>query len=233
MRHTGGELCRLTDRVWVYPYEEARDRPNLGYIRGDRWSLAVDAGHSADHVQGFYHDLEEAGLPLPALTALTHWHWDHTFAMHAAHGLCLANARTCSELRGFRDRLRREGTDFFLAMHETIRREYADGKPVIVTLPDLVFQGEMRLDAGHCPIRVFQAESPHTQDATLIEAEDGKALMLGDAASGEFPDWVIRDKAAARSLAETIRRAAPEICLPGHGSPMSPEEVIQGILEKL
>jgi hypothetical protein len=34
------KLNRLTERVWVYPYEEKRDRPNLSYIRGDNWSLA-------------------------------------------------------------------------------------------------------------------------------------------------------------------------------------------------
>lgn len=58
---------RLTQRIWVYPYEEERDRPNLIYIRGDRFSLAVDAGHSAEHVREFYRSLEEAGLPLPFL----------------------------------------------------------------------------------------------------------------------------------------------------------------------
>ena len=81
------KLYRLTERIWVYPYEETRDRPNLSYIRGDRWSLAVDAGHSEEHTRAFYRALEEAGLPLPALTVLTHWHWDHTFGMHAVHGL--------------------------------------------------------------------------------------------------------------------------------------------------
>ena len=80
------KLERLTERVWVYPYEEERDRPNLSYIKGDRWSLAVDAGHSDDHVREFYRALEEEGLPLPELTVLTHWHWDHTFGMHAVHG---------------------------------------------------------------------------------------------------------------------------------------------------
>ena len=62
------KLNRLTERIWVFPFEEERDRPNLGYIRGDRWSLAVDAGHSDDHVALFYRALEDAGLPLPALT---------------------------------------------------------------------------------------------------------------------------------------------------------------------
>ena len=81
------KLNRLTQRIWVYPYEEERDRPNLSYIRGDRWSLAVDAGHSAEHTEEFYRALEETGLPLPKLTVLTHWHWDHTFGMHAVQGL--------------------------------------------------------------------------------------------------------------------------------------------------
>ena len=42
-------LNRLTERIWIFPFEEDRDRPNLSYIRGDRWSIAVDARHSAAH----------------------------------------------------------------------------------------------------------------------------------------------------------------------------------------
>ena len=61
-------LNRLTERIWIFPFEEDRDRPNLSYIRGDRWSIAVDAGHSAAHTAAFYRALEDAGLPLPALT---------------------------------------------------------------------------------------------------------------------------------------------------------------------
>ena len=164
------KLERLTERVWICPYEEARDRPNLGYIRGNRWSLAVDAGHSRDHIESFYRALEDAGLPLPALTVLTHWHWDHTFAMHAAAGLCLASARTNVRLADIHDRITREGAAPFLALHESIRREYAGNRAVVVTLADLVYTGEMLLDAGSCPIRVLQAESPHTDDTTLVHA---------------------------------------------------------------
>ena len=88
------ELIRLSERVWYSMYEEERDRPCLGYIKGDRWSLAVDAGHSAAHVREFYEALEKEGLPLPALTAITHWHWDHAFGMHSIAGLSAANVRT-------------------------------------------------------------------------------------------------------------------------------------------
>ena len=223
------ELNRLTERIWVFPFEEERDRPNLSYIRGDRWSLAMDAGHSDNHIRSFYRALEDAGLPLPELTVLTHWHWDHTFAMHAVHGLCLANERTNRYLADFRERLEKEGSAFFLAMHETIRREYADGKPVIVTPADLVFTGEMQLDPGNCPVRIFQAEAPHTDDSTLIEIPVEKVLILGDCTGGVFPDWTM-DPVLAGKLAETVREINPELCLPGHWTALSPEIIIEDLL---
>ena len=223
------KLERLTERIWVYPYEEERDRPNLSYIRGDRWSLAVDAGHSDSHVREFYQALEDEGLPLPELTVLTHWHWDHTFGMHAIHGLSLANERTNQYLAGFRGRLKEEGPAFFLEMHESIRREYEGGKPVIVTTADLLFRGEMQLDAGNCPIRVFQAEAPHTDDSTLIFLPEEKFLILGDCTGGTFPDWSV-DQSLADKLAETVRQLGPEICLPGHWTPLTAEAVIDDLI---
>ena len=223
------KLEKLTERVWVYPYEEERDRPNLSYIKGDHWSLAVDAGHSDDHVREFYRALEEEGLPLPELTVLTHWHWDHTFGMHAIHGLSLANERTNQSLMDFRARLEKEGTGFFLAMHESIRREYEGGKPVIVTPADLLFRGEMQLDAGNCPIRIFQAEAPHTDDSTLVYLPEDRFLILSDCTGGTFPDWT-GDQSLADQLAETIRRISPATCLPGHWTPLDPEIIIQDLL---
>lgn len=224
------KLNRLTERVWVYPYEEKRDRPNLSYIRGDNWSLAVDAGHSEEHTREFYRALEEEGLPLPQLTVITHWHWDHTFGMHAVHGLCLANERTNQYLDAFRRRLEAEGTAFFLEKDERIRNEYEDGKPVVVTPADLVFRGEMLLDAGNCPIRVFQVEAPHTDDSTLIEIPGEKLLILGDCTGGAFPEWTV-DQTLADKLAQTVREINLEICLPGHWTPLSPEIIIQDLLE--
>ncbi len=225
------ELNRLTERIWVYPYEEARDRPNLCYIRGGRWSLAVDAGHSKEHTEAFYRALEGAGLPLPRLTVLTHWHWDHTFGMHAVHGLTLANERTNRYLADFRKRLEAEGPGFFLEMDESIRLEYEGGKkPVTVVPADLVFRGEIQLDPGGCPVRIFQAESPHTDDSTLVWLPGEKVLIMGDSDCGAFPGGKV-DPVPAGKLAGTVRDAGAEICLVGHWTPLSPDEVIHDLLE--
>ncbi len=93
------KLINVTDRIWYYPFEKERDRPILGYIKGENWSLAVDAGHSEAHTMEFYSALKEADLPLPKLTVLTHWHWDHTFGMHSVNGRGRSNQGLCSGSR--------------------------------------------------------------------------------------------------------------------------------------
>ena len=78
------KLEKIKDKVWISSFEEERDRPAIGYVCGEKHCLAVDAGHSGKHVEEFYALLKEKQLPLPDLTVLTHWHWDHTF-WHVRH----------------------------------------------------------------------------------------------------------------------------------------------------
>ena len=224
-------MIRLTDRIWVYPFEEERDRPNLGYIRGDRLSLAVDAGHSDAHIAEFYQSLKAEGLPLPDLTVLTHWHWDHTFAMHQAHGLTLANRHTDQYLRNFRDKIEREGVESFLAMDETIRREYAGDRPVVVTPADMVFSGKIDIDLGNCSVHIFGVESPHTDDCTFVLIPGEKTLFIGDANSGAFPTWE-RDTVLAGKLAGTIQALDADILVEGHWIPTTKEDVLNDLMEE-
>ena len=223
------KLDKISEHIWVYPYEEKRDRPNLSYVHGDRWNLAVDAGHSEDHTKEFYAALEEAGLPLPDITVITHWHWDHILGMHAVHGLTLANDKTKQHIIDFKNKIEKEGKESFFAFDESVREEYKDGKPVVVTLPDMVFSGEMMLDLGNCTVRIFQAEAPHTDDSTLVEVIEDKVLILGDCTGGEFPEWKV-DQVLAEKLAKTIDNIDPDLCLPGHWSALSKEIIINDLL---
>ena len=222
------KLNKISEHVWVYPYEERRDRPNLSYIHGDNWNLVVDAGHSEEHTKEFYKALEDEGLALPDLTVITHWHWDHTLGMHAVHGLTLANEKTKEYLLDFKQRIEKEGPQFFFEWDERIREEYKDGKEVVVTLPDITFSGEINLDLGNCKVRIFQAEAPHTDDSTLIEVPEDKLLIMGDCTGGAFPDWDM-DQDLADKLAETIEKINPEICLPGHWTPLSKEIIVDDL----
>ena len=226
------ELKRLAERIWYMPYEEERDRPNLCYIKGDRWSLAVDAGHSAAHVREFYALLEKENLPLPGLTVLTHWHWDHTFGMHAVNGLTLANGKTNGHLAEWEDKIEKNGPGEFLAMDESIRREYGAGTDVIVRKADMVFSGEAVLDPGGYTVRVIQAEAPHTDDSTLIYAEQDRILFLGDCTCRDFYTGV-KSPDLCRKLADTIREIRPAACVEGHWVPVDPEDTLQDLMSDM
>ena len=223
------ELKRLTEHIWIMPYETERDRPNLGYVKGNHWSLAIDAGHSAAHTKEFYALLKKENLPLPALTVLTHWHWDHTFGMHAVNGLCLANAKTNRYLSEWEDKIKKNGPAEFFSLHESIRREYGTEMEVIVKKADLVFSGEITLDLGGCTVNVIQSEAPHTDDSALIHIEQDKTLFLGDSTCDDFFTGVKRAD-LCRKLADTIRGINPEICVEGHWTPVDTEETLTDLM---
>lgn len=46
-------LIQITDRIWYLPACEENDRPVLGYIRGDQYTLQIDAGASPAHGENF------------------------------------------------------------------------------------------------------------------------------------------------------------------------------------
>ena len=93
------ELKKLTDRIYYLPHEPEADRPMLAYVKGDRLSLAIDAGYSSLHVKDFYEAIEAADFRKPDFTAITHWHYDHTFGMHAIKGVSIAHKKTNEFLR--------------------------------------------------------------------------------------------------------------------------------------
>ncbi len=226
------ELKRLTEHIWYMPFETERDRPNLGYVKGDHWSLAIDAGHSAAHVREFYRLLEIESLPRPRLTVLTHWHWDHTFGMHAVNGLTLANGKTNRHLAEWKEKIEKNGPGEFFAIHESIRKEYGKTPEVIVRQADLVFEGEIALDLGGCMVKVIRAEAPHTDDSTLIWVDRDRTLFLGDSTGDDFFTGMKRPD-LCRKLADTIRKIHPGICMEGHWVPVSMEDTLADLMSDI
>jgi glyoxylase-like metal-dependent hydrolase (beta-lactamase superfamily II) len=223
------ELKKLSEHIWYMPFEEDRDRPNLGYVKGKNWSLAIDAGHSAAHTKEFYALLEKENLPLPCLTVLTHWHWDHTFGMHAANGLSIANEKTNRHLAEWKNKIEKNGPEEFFSLHESIRKEYSENKEVIVKLADIIYSGELTLDLGGCTVKVIQSEAPHTDDSTLVYIENDKTLFLGDATCKDFTIGK-KDPVLCKCLADTIRQLNPQTCVEGHWVPVETDDTLNDLL---
>ena len=230
------ELVRLTDRVFYLPYEEEKDRPVLGYIRGDRMSLAVDAGHSAAHVDEFYDALRRAGLPLPQITVLTHWHWDHTFGLHRTGGVSVAGEKTNAHLRSILETYGAEGErlrEHFTGLDESIRLEYAGGQEMKVRPADITFSGALSIDLGGVCVCLRETVSPHTDDAVLVWIPEEKCLFLGDSTSGVFPDWKFEPEPMGALIREIEGYADCKFALHGHVPVLSGKEMAAHLREEL
>ena len=226
------ELYQLSDRIYYSAYEEERDRPSIGYIKGKNYSVAVDAGHSEDHLKEFYDVLKEHDLPLPLFTIITHWHWDHSFAMHCINGTSVANKRTDDYLKQFIEKRTAESDREFLNLDPSIAREYENGKQIIVVPADIVYEKEMILNTGDLHVKVFEAISPHTDDATLVCIPEEKVLFIGDSTSGVFPSW-IADPKLLKQLMDTIEGIDADHIIGGHWPIDTKEELLERLSEEL
>ena len=226
----GFKLQRISKHVWIFPFDSHKDRPNLGYILGDEKALAVDAGHSSSHVEDFYDAIQSKGMPLPQFTVITHWHWDHSFGMHAVNGETLARIETSDKLAQIMaemetdpDKARR-----FLASDLTIRREYAGGVPLKVVPADIIVDEDQTIDLGGVIVELRKSASPHTDDALLVYVPGDRVLFVGDAQLGEFPSWRM-DWGKLAALADTVRKLDVDVVIDGHWKPYTKEQFLAEI----
>lgn len=220
-------LQQLTEQVWYLPHEEERDRPVLTYIRGRELSIAVDAGSSPAHVNEFYGALRAAGLPLPTLTVLTHWHWDHSFGLCAVAGQTLCSQKTAQKLMEVR---RWQWTEAAMEQrllshedipfcHEHMLKEYPHPEDIRVQVPAVTLEGGMELDLGDMLIRLFTCDSPHSRDALLVDA--GEALIIGDAGYEDFYELDrAYDPARLSSWIQRMQLSPARWLIQGHQEPV-------------
>lgn len=224
------KLQRLSEHVWIFPFNSPKDRPNLGYILGADKALAVDAGHSSSHVEDFYDAIRAEGLPLPEITVITHWHWDHTYGMHAVNGETMARPETNAKLVEIQAEMKEDPDSVkrFLASDPTIRREYAGGIPVAVVPADKIVNEDFSIDLGGVEVQVMKTESPHTDDALMVYVPGDRVLFVGDAQLGEFPSWRM-DWDKLDALARKVNGIDADIVIDGHWKPYTKEQFMAEI----
>lgn len=223
-------LVRLTDRVSCFEHQPQLDRPMLGHVRGDRFSLAVDAGFSPAHVREFDEALRGAGLRAPDFTAITHWHWDHTFGMHSVTGATVASRETNAKLREVQAELADpkfvdalwEGSNAF---GPVLLEEYSSPEDVVIDTADIEFEDRIVFDLGGVSAELSRVEAPHTDDSVLVFVPDEGALFLGDSICEDYETGDL-DRAKFESLVGVIQGIDCEYCLLGHDVPLTKKELL-------
>lgn len=225
-------LTQLTPEVWLTSFDPATDRPNLGYVRGQRRSLMIDAGNSGRHHQQFLSLIRDTSLPDPSLCVLTHWHWDHTFAMAETPALtiaCEATQRqlyTVSDWKWDEDSMQARlasGEDIAFTDHH-IRLEYPDLHEIEVVPADLTFSGKLTVELGGLVCELLEMPSPHTVDAVGVWIPQAGVMFIGDAACEDFYNGYVRDSERSAQLLQFLRDRQPKWIVEGHSEPQPAEE---------
>ena len=182
------------------------DRPMLAYVKGDRLSLAIDAGYSSLHMKDFYEAIEAADFRKPDFTAITHWHYDHTFGMHAIKGVSIAHKKTNEFLRSQQEKAEDPSyIEILKNEDEHFRKEYCGQKELNIVLSDFEFSDEITLNLGNVTARIFHTVSPHSEDTACI--------------------YIPEEKLA--SLIRTIDSTDCEYCVLSHCEPLKKEHLLE------
>lgn len=179
---------KVTDRIYIRNCEDYTDRPNIGLIIGEKFTLLFDAGNSSKHVEQMKSELSEQGLPHPDFVFLSHWHWDHSFGAKEWNVPVISEKSTAEMLKtvsewkwddaSMNNRLI-SGEDIAFC-NEMIKREYPNRNDISVSVPDIVFDNNLLLDLGGITCNLILSKGPHSEDSTICYIPSEKFVFLGD-----------------------------------------------------
>lgn len=220
-------LNKLTDNIYYLPHEPEVDRPMLAYIKGKKYCAAIDAGYSASHVKDFYDAIRENSFRIPDFTVITHWHYDHTFGMHAIKGISIAHQKTNQFLSEQQIKAKNKNYIALLKSEDVhFAKEYHDQNQLNIVPADFVYSDRLTVNLGNLTTHIFHTVSPHSEDTTCIYIPEEKVLFLGDSTSEDFFHNGFMDKNKLHSLIQTIASVDCNYCILSHCEPLSKEALL-------
>lgn len=185
-------LNKLTERIYYMTQREDTDRPVIGLVIGDAYSLVVDAGASPKHAKEFL----ESTLPLSIsplkYLVITHWHHDHIFGITTMNLTTICHVKTRNMLNELNsqkwddaslDKMKAEGqiNEFLLYC---IKEEMPDQNERIIGNCDIYFENRIEIDLGGITCIIENIGGDHTEDSSVLYVPDEKVLFLGDCIYG-------------------------------------------------
>lgn len=179
---------KLSKNIWhSHPVEET-DRPILAAIRGEDFTLIVDAGNSVSHFRAFESELSDMAFPSRNAVVLTHWHWDHIFGAEAVSGPVIGHRLTREVMKTLSTY---EWTDE--ALEERVKdgreipfcrdcmvKELPSPRSVKIRVPEIEVEDQLVVDLGTTRCRIEHIGSEHAKDHLVIYSEADRVLFIGD-----------------------------------------------------
>jgi glyoxylase-like metal-dependent hydrolase (beta-lactamase superfamily II) len=182
-------LKPLSESIYYMVNDNTRERPVLGLVCGEKYSLVIDAGNSVQHAKEFLAEIRRLQVPPVRYVVITHAHWDHFLGLNEYEdATVIVNRLTEQRLNEWREytfddaALLEYVESNKISKHgmEVIQREIPDRESFILGKSGMVFEGSLQLDLGNKICVLEQIRSTHTDDSTIVYVPDEKTLFLGD-----------------------------------------------------
>ncbi len=220
-------LNKLSDTIYYLSNQDDKERPTLGLVCGDQFSLIIDAGNSPQHAQDFLLEIENLNVPPVKYVVITHAHWDHFLGMNEFNATVIVNRKTNEMIKEWQTL---SYDDLSLQKYVTTNQMNAMCLKIIQTdmpnresfklkSPDVIFENTLTIDLGNKVCIIETIKSTHTDDATLIYISDEKVVFLGDCAYGTTTNSLFHYKQSLLSpMIKDIQKYDAEMFLLGHES---------------
>ncbi|WP_343206548.1 MBL fold metallo-hydrolase [Bacillus sp. B15-48] len=227
-------LKKLASRVYYLPHYSETDRPALGLICGDSYSLIVDSGNSPSHATDFLNLVEKMDISPVKFVVLTHWHWDHIFGMKTMDLLTISHEETKKKLEYLKtlkwddaslDARVATGEEIEFC-RDMIKREMPSRDHLDLTVPNISFNDKMEMDLGGVTCVIEHVGGEHAQDSSIIYIPDEKVLFLGDCLYQDFysGEWSY-DLNELILLLDKIKKYDVKSYVLGHQDPKTHDEM--------
>lgn len=185
-------LKKLTERIYYMPHSEETDRPILGLVCGDKYSLIVDAGNSSKHAKEFMDEVAKLDIPPVKFLVITHYHWDHVYGIDTMNLLTIGQKNILpriKEMQGWKwdDETVKEsladGT-YGELMIKCMKGEMGSLDCYTVGDIDMTFDQELTIDLGGIECYLEKIGGHHTEDGLVVHVPSEDVLFIGDCIYG-------------------------------------------------
>ncbi|MWV46280.1 MBL fold metallo-hydrolase [Paenibacillus sp. HJL G12] len=227
-------LKKIANRVYYMPHVSETDRPTLGLICGDNYSLIIDSGNSPAHAKDFLNSAQKMGITPAKFVVITHWHWDHIFGMKTMDLPTVSHADTKEKIQYLKtlkwddaslDARVATGEEIEFC-RDMIKREMPTRDHLELKAPDFTFDGKIEMDLGGVTSIVEHVGGVHAQDSSIVYIPDAKVMFLGDCIYQDFysGDWSY-DQNELTILLDKIKKYDADYYLTGHQDPKTHAEL--------